>query len=113
MVKQLSIFVRLLCPIAPHLCEELWEGLGEKGFCSMANWPEYDEAKTVDSEIEIAVQANGKLRATITIPAGCDKDTALSIAKASDKVQAALAGFAIVKEIYVPGKIINFVVKPQ
>ena len=111
--EQLSIFVRLLCPIAPHLCEEIWEGLGEKGFCSMAKWPEYDEAKTVDSEIEIAVQANGKLRATITIPAGCDKDTALSIAKASDKVQAALAGFAIVKEIYVPGKIINFVVKPQ
>ena len=111
--EQLSIFVRLLCPIAPHLCEEIWEGLGEKGFCSMAKWPEYDEAKTVDSEIEIAVQANGKLRATITIPADCDKDTALSIAKASDKVQAALAGFAIVKEIYVPGKIINFVVKPQ
>ena len=111
--EQLSVFVRLLCPIAPHLCEEIWEGLGEKGFCSMAQWPTYDEAKTVDREIEIAVQTNGKLRATVTVPTGCDKETALAAAKASERVQAALAGFAVVKEIYVPGKIINFVVKPQ
>ena len=79
----MKTLVRILCPFAPHVCEEIWEQLGEKGFCSMAQWPEYDEAKTVDSEIEIAVQANGKLRATITIPADCDKDTALSIAKAT------------------------------
>ena len=110
---ELSIFVRLLCPIAPHLCEEIWEKLGGEGFCSMAAWPEYDEAKTVDAEIEVAVQVNGKLKGTVKIPAECDKDTAIGIAKADEKIAGVLAGFDVKKEIFVPGKIISFVGQPK
>ena len=110
---ELSIFVRLLCPIAPHLCEEIWEKLGNTTLCSVAAWPQYDEAKTVDAEIEIAVQFNGKLKGTIRIPTGCDKDTAIALAKADEKIAGLLSGFDIVKEIFVPGKIVSFVVKPK
>ena len=108
---ELVTFISLLCPFAPHLCEEIWEGLGGKGFLSLAPWPEYDESKTVDDEIEIAVQICGKLRATIKIPRTLPKDEAIAAAKADEKIAALLAGKQIVKEIYVPGKIVNIVVK--
>ncbi len=110
-VDELKTFIKLLCPFAPHICEEIWEGLGEKGFISVAPWPEYDEEKTRDSEIEIAVQINGKLKATILIPADADKDLAISTANADARVAAAVEGKQIVKEIYVPGRIVNIVVK--
>jgi len=110
-VDEFKALVRLLCPIAPHICEELWEQLGEKGFCSLAKWPEYDEAKTVDSSVEIAVQVNGKLKATITIPLNCPKDDAIALAKADERVAAAIEGKTIVKEIAVPNKIVNIVVR--
>ena len=77
----------------------------------LASWPEHDEAKTVDESIEIGVQVNGKLRATVTIPTDCEKEEALALAKADEKVQAALEGKNLVKEIYVPNKIVNLVVK--
>ena len=112
-LDELSVFVRLLCPIAPHLCEELWQRMGGEGFCSTAPWPVYDEAKTVDAEIEVAVQFNGKLKGTIMIPTGCDRDTALAIAKADEKISAQLAQVEIIKEIFVPGKIVSFVCKPK
>ena len=79
----------------------------------MAEWPQYDEAKTVDAEIEVAVQVNGKLKGTVKIPAECDKDTALGIAKANEKIAGVLAGFTVKKEIFVPGKIISFVGQPK
>ena len=104
-------FIRILCPFAPHICEELWEQNGGEGFCSLAKWPEYDEAKTVDATIEIAVQINGKMRSVISIPAKAEKDEAISIAKADEKITAAIDGKTIVKEIYVPGKIVNIVVR--
>jgi leucyl-tRNA synthetase len=104
-------FIKLFCPIAPHVCEEIWETLGGEGFCSLASWPEYDEAKTVDSSVEVAVQINGKLRATVSLPLNCDKDTAIATAKAEPKVADAIAGKTIVKEISVPNKIVNIVVK--
>ncbi|MCQ2456367.1 MAG: leucine--tRNA ligase [Clostridia bacterium] len=108
---ELTAFVKILCPFAPHLCEEMWATLGGKGFASLAEWPAYDEAKTVDSEIEIAVQICGKLKATVKIPAGADAPSAIAAAKACDKVAEALAGKSIVKEIYVPGRIVNIVAK--
>ena len=94
-----------------HICEELWEQNGGKGFCSLAEWPRHDEAKTVDSTVEIAVQINGKMRSVISVPAKADKEEAFAIAKADEKVISALEGKTVVKEIYVPGKIVNIVVK--
>ncbi len=108
---ELVTFISLLCPFAPHLCEEIWEGLGGKGFLSLAPWPEYDEGKTVDDEIEIEVQICGKLRATIRIPRELPKDEAIAVAKADEKIAAMLQGKQILKEIYVPSKIVNIVAK--
>ena len=109
--ENLVIFIKLLCPFAPHLCEEIWETLGGEGFLSLAEWPKYDEAKTVDATKEIGVQVNGKLRGTIVIPTDADKDQVLAVAKADVKVAAMIDGKTIVKEIYVPNKIVNIVVK--
>ena len=110
-VDELKIFVRLLCPFAPHICEEIWHLLGEEGFCSLAPWPEYDEAKTVDQTIEIAVQVNGKLRGTVMVSKDVTKEDAIAAAVAVESVVPFLSGKTVVKEIYVPGKIVNIVVK--
>lgn len=109
--EQLLSFVKLLNPFAPHIAEEIYQAQGGEGSLQLASWPEHDEAKTVDESIEIGVQVNGKLRATVTIPTDCEKEEALALAKADEKVQAALEGKNLVKEIYVPNKIVNLVVK--
>ena len=75
---ELSVFLRLLCPFAPHLCEEMWEQLGGEGLCSTAQWPDYDESKCVDDEIEIAVQVNGRVRDRFTVPADIDAAGAIA-----------------------------------
>ncbi len=109
---ELSAFVRLLSPFAPHLAEEIWsETLGENGFCAKAPWPSYDEAKTVDSTVEMAVQINGKLRATVSVPMNADKDTVKAAAMAEERVSSQVEGKTVVKEILVPNKIYNIVVK--
>ena len=108
---ELNVFIRILCPFAPHLCEELWESIGEKPFASLAPWPEYDEAKTVEDTVEIAVQICGKLRSTITVSKTAETADAIAAAKADPKVAAALEGKTVVKEIYVPGKIVNIVAR--
>ncbi|MGN1346313.1 MAG: leucine--tRNA ligase [Eubacteriales bacterium] len=108
---ELKTFIKLLCPFAPHLCEEMWEVLGEKPFLSLAEWPTYDEAKTKDNEIEIAVQVSGKLRGTITVAADTTKEDAIALALADERIKAAIAGKQVVKEIYIPGKIVNIVAK--
>lgn len=110
---ELSVFLRLLCPFAPHLCEEMWEQLGGEGLCSTAQWPDYDESKCVDDEIEIAVQVNGRVRDRFTVPADIDAAGAIVGAKALDKVKEFTDGMVFVKELYVPGKLVNLVVKPQ
>ena len=107
----LSMFIRILCPFAPHLCEEIWEKIGGEGLCSVAPWPQYEEGKTVEATIEIGVQVNGKLKATIVIPRDGDKDQVLAIAKANAKVAASIGDKPIRKEIYVPNKIVNIVAK--
>ena len=108
---ELVTFIKLLSPFAPHLCEELWEKLGGEGFLTLSEWPEYDEAKTVDAAVEIAVQINSKVRSLLTLPLDCPKEEALEMAKAAPRIAAALEGKTVVKEIYVPNKILNIVVK--
>ena len=100
--------VTLLNPVAPHITEEIWEAMGCEGRVYQNTWPTYDEAKTVESTIEIAVQVNGKIKCTINVDKNIDKDAAIAAGKEAlgDK----LTG-TIVKEIYVPGRIINIVVK--
>ena len=105
---EFEVFIKLLSPFAPHICEEMWESIGGEGFVATAPWPEYDEAKTIDATIEIAVQINGKLKATVMIDKDESKENA--IAKGKEAVADKLTG-NIVKEIYVPGKIVNIVMK--
>ena len=109
--EQLIIFLKLLSPFAPHITEEIYEQIGGEGFLTVSAWPEYDEAKTVDETVAVGVQINGKARASVDIPTGAPKEEAFALAKANEKVASYLAGKTLVKEIYVPNKIINFVVK--
>ena len=109
--NDLVIFIKLLCPFAPHLCEEIWETIGGEGLLSLSQWPEYEESKTVEDSIEIGVQVNGKVRGTIVIPNSCAKEEALELAKKDERVASFLEGKTLVKEIYVPNKIVNFVAK--
>ena len=103
--------ITLLNPVAPHMTEELWEKYGKGGLLSVSPWPEYDEDKTVDDEIEIAVQINGKVKEKLTIPAGLDKAETEKAVMASEKISALTDGKTIVKVIPVPGKLVNIVVK--
>ena len=108
---ELVTYIKLLSPVAPHLCEEINEKLGNSEMLAVSSWPEYDEGKTVDATVEIAVQVNGKLRSTVTLPLDCPRDEALAAAKADARVAASIEGKTVVKEITVPNKIINIVVK--
>ncbi len=108
---EFKTYLKLLYPVAPHMTEELWEICGFEGVLHESAWPVYDEAKTVDAVIEMAVQVNGKVRGKITLPADADKDTAKEIALQNDNIKAYTEGKNIVKEIFVPGKIFNLVVK--
>ncbi len=109
--EQVQTFAKLLNPFAPHLCEEIWEATGGEGFLALAEWPSYDEAKTVEAQTEIGVQINGKLRATVVIPTGAEKEEVFKLAKANARIAALTEGKTFVKEIYVPNRVVNFVVK--
>lgn len=109
--EQVQIFAKLLCPIAPHVCEEIWEVTGGEGFLSLQPWPQYEESKTVDAQTEIGVQINGKLRGTVVIPTSAEKEEVFAIAKADARIASLTEGKTFVKEIYVPGRVVNFVVK--
>ena len=104
-------FLTLLNPFAPHITEELWQQMGGEGLLSVAPWPVYDEAKTVEDTVEVAVQVNGKLKCTIKLPVDCDKQVAIDTALAEEKVKNAVEGKQMVKQIVVPGKIVNLVVR--
>ena len=104
-------FLKLLNPIAPHITEELWQTLGHNNTIAYESWPIYDEEKTVLNEIEIGVQVNGKLRASIKVALNENKETVLSIAKNHENVLKHIEGKEIIKEIVVPNKIVNIVVK--
>ena len=105
---ELKTLIILLNPVAPHITEEMWQVIGCEGRVYQQTWPEYDEAKTVESSVEIAVQINGKVKATLGIQKDDPKDEV--IAKAKEKIADKLTG-NIVKEIYVPGRLVNIVMK--
>ncbi len=111
--EELRIFSILLNPFAPHVTEEVYEAqkLGE-GILAEAKWPEYDESKCVDETVEIVVQVNGRIKAKLSVPVDASKDELLSLAKSDEKVQNAIASMNIIKEIVVPKKLVNLVVKP-
>ena len=104
-------FIKLLNPIAPFITEELWEMLGHTNTIAYEEWPKYDESKLVETTIEIGVQVNGKLRGTISIEKDMDKDKVLEIAKENENVLNHIKDKTIIKEIVVPNKIVNIVVK--
>ncbi len=106
---QAERFVRVLCPFAPHIAEELWSRLGHAGLCSHAPWPAYDESMLRDDEVELAVQINGKVRAKVMVPADADAKAVETIAMGSDKVQAAMEGKPARKVIVVPGRLVNII----
>ena len=107
----LENLVLLLSPYTPHLSEELWERLGHTPSVSKAPWPKYDEEKTKDDTITLVVQINGKVRSKISMPTGATKEELLAAAKADETVKKWTDGKETVKEIVVPGKLVNIVVK--
>ncbi len=110
---ELSILLRLLSPFAPHICDELWEQHGFEGFCSVAQWPEYDPEKCKDAMVEIAIQVNGKLRGTLTIETDADDADVINAALADEKIRRFLDknGGSVKKTIVVKNKLVNLIVK--
>ena len=110
--EEYRVLLLLLNPFAPHMTEEIWEQLQYGGQLAHAAWPAYDEAKCTEATVEIAVQVNGKLRSRIAVAADISAADALAAAKADAKIAPLLEGMQLVKELYVPGKLVNLVVKP-
>ena len=108
---EFKTLITLLNPVAPHVTEELWEMLGMEGLLSVSAWPEFDPAKTVDDEIEIVLQINGKVRDKLIIPAGLNKEETEAAARQSEKFATFTDGKDVLKVIVVPGKLVNVVVK--
>jgi leucyl-tRNA synthetase len=102
----------LLClaPFAPHLAEELWQSQGQVPCISTAPWPQWDEALCVDDIVEVPIQINGKVRGRVLLPVAADQETAREAALAEASVQHSLAGKALVKVVYVPGRVLNLIV---
>jgi len=105
------ILIILLNPTAPHITEELWEKYGNTPLLALTKWPDYDKAKTIDDEVEIAVQINGKIKDKITVSKDISKDELEKAAREAERVKEMLAGKTVVKVICVPGKLVNIVVK--
>ncbi len=104
--------VRLIAPLAPHLAEELWEVLGGKGSVFDEQWPEYDESLTVSDTVTLAVQVNGKVRGEVEVPADISEEDAFKLAAENPNVEKHLKGGEVLKKIYIPGKLVSFVVRP-
>ena len=105
-------FVKMLSCIAPHVGEEIWQSMGHDDTIAYESWPTYDEAKCVENTVEIALQVNGKIRNRIEVAADITAADAIAAAKADERVAPVLEGMQIIKELYVPGKLVNLVVKP-
>ncbi|MBR6206868.1 MAG: leucine--tRNA ligase [Oscillospiraceae bacterium] len=108
---EIRTLLTLLSPFAPHIAEELWEIQGFEGLACQAQWPEYDEAKTVDADREIAVQVGGKLKTTVTVPADCDDATAIAAATSDEKIRRLMEGKQLVRTIVVKNKLVNLILK--
>ncbi|MBP5235956.1 MAG: leucine--tRNA ligase [Clostridia bacterium] len=109
--NELETYISLLCPFAPHICEEMWEQLGHSNLLSLSAWPSYDDSLTISETVEYVLQINGKLKSKIKLPAGTDEASAIEAALKDEKIADFTEGKQIVKKIFVPGKIINFVVR--
>ena len=107
---QWKAFIRLLAPFAPHVAEELWERLGEEYSVHQAVWPQYDPRKLISEQIVLAVQVNGKVRGTISLPIDTLEEVAIQVAQKDPKIALWLAQGEVKKVIYIGGKVINFVV---
>jgi leucyl-tRNA synthetase len=107
----LEPFVLLLSPFAPHAAEELWQLLGHADTLAYEPWPPYDEALLAETEIEVPVQINGKLRGKVKVPADADQAAIQCAAEADETIAKQLAGKSVVKVVVVPGRLVNFVVK--
>lgn len=107
--KELETITILLNPFAPHVTEEMWDVMNFGGMVNEAQWPEFDEAKTVENTVEIVLQIMGKVRSRMTIDVNMPKEQVIELAKKDEKIAAAIDGKTIKKEIYVPGKLVNFV----
>ena len=112
----LEVLIQLLSPFVPHMAEEMWENMGfaaKHGKMAMQmSWPEYDESKTIDAQVEMAVQVNGKLRGTVIVPTDSDEATVVAAAMEHERVKKATEGMAVVKTILVKNKLVNLIVKP-
>ena len=109
--NQLKKFLLILSPFAPYLCEELWEKIGDKESICKQSWPQYDPNLVKNDEVEIVVQVNGKVRDKIMLPADLSQEEAHKIIMESEKVKKFVANQEVVKEIFVPNKLINIVIK--
>ena len=109
--EEFKTFIILLNPFAPHITEELWVNNGFDGMLNEAKWPTYDEAKCVDATVEIVVQINGKIKARLNVPADISSADALALAKENDTIKNEISGKNVVKELYVPKKLVNIVIK--
>jgi leucyl-tRNA synthetase len=107
----MDMFVRVLAPFAPHVAEELWQRLGHTDSIALAPWPAYEQAKLAMDTVTLAVQISGKLRGTIEVPVDIGEAEAIAAARADDKIAQFLAGKTIVRQIYVPGRLVNLVAK--
>ena len=107
----LQTFAQLLAPFIPHTAEEIWQRLGNDNSITYEQWPDYDEELAKENIISIAIQVNGKLRANIEIDANTEEGDVLQLAKENDRIDNYIGGKELIKEIYVPGRLINFVVK--
>ncbi len=107
----METFLLVLAPFAPHVAEEIWEALGHEGTLAYEAWPAYDESLLVSDVVEIPVQVNGKLRAVVTVPAEATQEEILAAAKADPRLEQHTAGKNVVKEIYIPGKMVNLIVR--
>lgn len=108
-----TVLLKLLSPFAPHIAEELWERMGQSGLCCCQEWPQYDEKKMVEADKTIAIQVNGKLRATMVVPTDSDDETVTAAALKEDKIKNMLEGMELVKTIVVKNKLINLILKPK
>ena len=113
----MKILLQLLSPYAPHICEEIWENLGfaaqEGCMCCQSAWPVYDEKKTIAATVDMAVQVNGKLKGTVSVPADSEEAAVVEAAMALDKVAKSVEGMKVVKTILIKNRLVNLIVKPQ
>ena len=109
--EQTSVFLRILAPYAPHIAEELWEKMGHTAGLTFTDWPEWSEAAMQDSTQTIAIQVMGKMRAAIEFPLDATKEEILEAAKSHPKIAPRLEGKNIIREIYVPNRLVNIVAK--